>query len=44
MVPSGSWKLTLMVPPEDRDEVIKLSSTPGLLLEASVGAVEGRIK
>ena len=44
MVPSGGWKLTLMVPPESRDEVLKLSTTSGLLLKAAVSTVEGVIK
>ena len=41
MVPSGSWKLTLMVPPDSADEVLKLKTTSGLLLKASVSTLEG---
>lgn len=40
---SGQWRLVIETPAEDRDEVFKLSSTPGLLLEASVAVVEGRV-
>ncbi len=44
VLPSGGWRLVCHTPAEDRDEVFKLSLTPGLLLEASVEAIEGRIK
>jgi hypothetical protein len=37
-------KITLVVPFEDKAEALKLTDTPGLLLEASVSAVEGVIK
>jgi hypothetical protein len=40
---SGAWRLTIDTPAEDRDEVYKLSTITGLLLEASVSVVEGRI-
>jgi hypothetical protein len=42
-LPSGQVQITFYVPYEDRDEAVKLTATPGLLLEASVSAVEGRI-
>lgn len=40
-MPSGQMKITLVVPFEDKAEALKLTDTPGLLLEASVSAVEG---
>jgi hypothetical protein len=43
-LPSGQMKITLVVPFEDKAEALKLTDTPGLLLEASVSAVEGIIK
>lgn len=41
VLPSGQTQLTLLVPFENKAEVFKLTDTPGMLLEASVSAVEG---
>jgi hypothetical protein len=37
-------QITIVIPYEGKGEALKLTDTPGLLLEASVSAVEGRIK
>jgi hypothetical protein len=37
-------QIQLVVPHEDKAEALKLTDTYGLLLEASVSAVEGVIK
>lgn len=36
---NGGWRIVLDVPFEDREEVFKLSSAPGLLLEATVNPI-----
>jgi hypothetical protein len=44
VLPSGQWQATVLIPAEDREAAYALSLAPGLLLEASVTAVEGIIK
>jgi hypothetical protein len=44
VLPSGAVQLTAIVPYEGQAEVLKLGHTSGLLLEASVSAVDGVIK
>jgi hypothetical protein len=41
-VPSGQMKIVIMVPYEDKVEALKLTDTPGMLLEASVTPVKAR--
>lgn len=42
-LPSGQAQITFLVPFGDRDEAYKLTATSGMLLEASITAVEGPI-
>jgi hypothetical protein len=41
---SGQMQIQVLVPYEDKAEALKLTDTAGLLLEASVSAVEGVIE
>jgi hypothetical protein len=43
-LPNGMMKVTVFVPYESKSEALKLTDTAGLLLEASVSAVEGVIE